>query len=350
MVGAPGFEPEPGTLKGCCANRYAILPQWMRRENFLKRIFIYKYRVGHETAISTYSRHSTIFKENIMSSSNIYSSPLCSCVICRQELTIKGIASHYVRKHTNLSVRDPAKGSQKFQLRCSCTVCRQEVTAQNIEKHFKKHFNKQPKTCSRCGRHHIKPGVYCSRSCANTRAKTSETKALLSAKLKAMYQSGELLPQNYASVAYTKVAQCVVCLKWFPGRNRACSAACRQQLFSAAGKNSAANRVKRSKKEIELYEYCANHFSKVTHNEAKFQGWDADILIHDLKLAVLWNGAWHYKEMGIKGHSLKQVQTRDAIKLNAIAATGWQAIVFEDRYYTPKEAFECIVLRALDSN
>lgn len=275
-----------------------------------------------------------------MSSSNIYSSPLCSCVICKQELTNKGIASHYIRKHTNLSVRDTAKGSQKFQLRCSCVVCQQEVTAQNIEKHYKKHFNKQPKTCPRCDKHHKNPGAYCSRSCANARAKTSETKAMLSAKIKAMY----------ARVAYTKVARCVVCLKWFPGCNRACSAACRRQLFSTAGKNSAANRVKRSKQEIELYEYCANHFSKVTHNEPKFQGWDADILIYDLKLAVLWNGAWHYKELGIKGHSLKQVQTRDAIKLDAIATSGWKVMVFEDRHYTPKEAFKCIVLRALDSN
>ena len=285
-----------------------------------------------------------------MSSSNIYSSLLCSCVICKQELTNKGIASHYIRKHTNLSVRDTAKGSQKFQLRCSCVVCQQTVTAQNIEKHYKKHLNNRVKSCIKCGAGHSKSGLHCSRSCANSRAKTPAEKTLLSAKMKLLYQSSALTPSKYTKPAYTKVAKCSVCAKWFPGQSRTCSDICKQQSLSNAGKNSAANRVKRSKQEIELYEYCANHFSRVTHNEPKFQGWDADILIYDLKLAVLWNGAWHYKEMGIKGHSLKQVQTRDAKKLEAITNSGWQALIFEDRCHSPKKAFECIVLRALDSN
>lgn len=82
-------------------------------------------------------------------------------------------------------------------------------------------------------------------------------------------------------------------------------------------------------------------------NDALFDGWDADILVHDIKLAVLWNGPWHYRKI-TKKHSLKQVQTRDAIKLVEIAKAGWTAYVIVDRVGKFSEArvrheFESIV-------
>ena len=45
--------------------------------------------------------------------------------------------------------------------------------------------------------------------------------------------------------------------------------------------------------------------------------WDADIIIHDYKIAILWNGAWHYKQIS-KNSSLIQIQNRDVIKINEI--------------------------------
>ena len=42
-------------------------------------------------------------------------------------------------------------------------------------------------------------------------------------------------------------------------------------------------------------------------------------------------------------HSLKQVQNRDSIKLQEIEKFGWNYFVFEDRYYTPKIAFQSII-------
>lgn len=35
-----------------------------------------------------------------MSSTNIYSSPLCSCVLCHEVRSAKGIHSHFITKHT----------------------------------------------------------------------------------------------------------------------------------------------------------------------------------------------------------------------------------------------------------
>lgn len=67
--------------------------------------------------------------------------------------------------------------------------------------------------------------------------------------------------------------------------------------------------------------------------------WDADIIIHDLKIAIHWNGAWHYKECGGK-HSLKQVQSRDAIKHEAVEKAGYVNYVIKDLGKFKKEKVE----------
>lgn len=48
--------------------------------------------------------------------------------------------------------------------------------------------------------------------------------------------------------------------------------------------------LRRSKNEIEFCKLCEEYFDNVKHNESIFNGWDADIIIEDIKFAVLWNG------------------------------------------------------------
>jgi hypothetical protein len=148
---------------------------------------------------------------------------------------------------------------------------------------------------------------------------------------------------------YTKIefCTCKYCNKKFvrkqeKGISRTwCSDECKKLGRSLIARNNPGLGTKRSKQEIELYNLCKDHFGEtaVTNNEKIFNGWDADILIYDHRIAILWNGPWHYKEMGFSNHSLKQVQNRDIIKIKEIYAMGWTPIVFEDRYYTPKSAF-----------
>lgn len=64
-------------------------------------------------------------------------------------------------------------------------------------------------------------------------------------------------------------------------------------------------------------------------NEPLFEGWDADIIIPSLKVAVLWNGPWHYKQISKKS-SLAQIQTRDKLKLDAIVRCGYVPHVIKD--------------------
>jgi hypothetical protein len=62
--------------------------------------------------------------------------------------------------------------------------------------------------------------------------------------------------------------------------------------------------MRRSKNEIKFCILCEQNFSNVEHNKPIFNGWDADIIIHDIKYAILWNGAWHYKKLN-KKHSVE---------------------------------------------
>jgi predicted RNA-binding Zn-ribbon protein involved in translation (DUF1610 family) len=87
--------------------------------------------------------------------------------------------------------------------------------------------------------------------------------------------------------------------------------------------------VKRSKNEIYFAELCEQHFSKVLSNEQMFNGWDADVIIEDIKTAVLWNGKWHYEKI-MKNHSVEQVQNRDKIKLKEIEKCGYKSYIIKD--------------------
>jgi len=95
----------------------------------------------------------------------------------------------------------------------------------------------------------------------------------------------------------------------------------------ASSKIQSENR--RSKNEIEFAEMCKLYFDNVKTNEAIFNGWDADVIIEDYKIAVLWNGKWHYKKI-TKKHSVKQVQNRDKIKIKEIIKCGYKPYVIKD--------------------
>jgi len=277
-----------------------------------------------------------------MNSNNIYISPICSCVKCQQEFSAKGINTHYICSHTSNRRRKSYKGSNKFQVKCSCIYCNDEVSVQNLSRHHKRHFIESvEKICPSCQTTHSKNGTFCSRSCANKRPHSTISKQKISKsnKKRKMLQSNP----KFSKASWCKVCGVIIRYK----HNSACSSECRNSLFVEAGKKAAQQRVVRSKDEILLFELCKKYFTNVSHNDAIFNGWDADILIHDIKVAVLWNGPWHYKKMPHKNHSLLQVQNRDNIKINEILKLGWTPILFEDRYYTPKQAFDELVKRMM---
>jgi len=272
-------------------------------------------------------------------SNPIYTSPACSCIECKQAFSTQSIHTHYIRKHTNISTRNSGKGTTKFLLKCSCIICKKELTSSGLSQHIESH-NVVIKYCPKCHKEHTKNGLFCSRSCANTRHHSNETKNKIKLKVQSVYDNKS---------PYTKIGFCTACFKAFKriNNNRTCSPECKTYAQNKGaykgGKASAAKMIKRSKDEITLYELCCKHYIMVEHNIPMFNGWDADIIIHDIKTAILWNGPWHYRETGLSNHSLKQVQNRDRIKCNIIKNMGWNVLIFEDRYYTPESAFLSII-------
>ena len=64
-------------------------------------------------------------------------------------------------------------------------------------------------------------------------------------------------------------------------------------------------------------------------NEPIFNGWDADVILPIQKIAILWNGKWHYEKI-TKKHSVQQVQNRDKIKLDEIKNLGYDSYIIKD--------------------
>lgn len=133
-------------------------------------------------------------------------------------------------------------------------------------------------------------------------------------------------------------------IKLFYCEDDVCMKTVMASISEHTGKRSANKRCLRSKQEIQLFELC-NKLYKVTSNEIIADGWDADIVFPEHKVAVLWNGPWHYKEMGHSNHSLNQVVTRDCIKIQLFENLGWKVLIYQDNIWTPETAFVDIILQ-----
>lgn len=122
-----------------------------------------------------------------------------------------------------------------------------------------------------------------------------------------------------------------------------------KKMSRAAGLKSAEiqSESRRSLNEIFFSELCKQHF-EVLENIRMFEGWDADVIIPELKIAILWNGPWHYRKITVK-HSVLQVQTRDRLKCEAIERCGYQVYIIEDNGKHDKkfveEQFKVFMLR-----
>ena len=206
---------------------------------------------------------------------------------------------------------------------------------------------------------------YCSRSCANKREITDEIKSKISQAVKKRIEQKKKDEVNDIQITSKRKPSkrkpskrkpskrekiCIVCEKPFVSNSRGrktCSDECNkyymthrkeflsdesiQRLRDGGLKSSSIQaEVRRSRNEIYFYELCKKEFKNVTHNENIFNGWDADVLIYDYKVAVLWNGNWHYKPIK-KGSSLSQIQNRDKIKVKEIINCGWIPYIIEDK-------------------
>jgi len=174
--------------------------------------------------------------------------------------------------------------------------------------------------------------------------------------------------KNYKHPRKLLPIQCIICNKEFQPRDskkKVCSSECSKlnretdeykQILREngrkGGKISVSLQEKRSKNEIYFSELCSNYF-EIKINEPFFDGWDADVIIHSEKIAILWNGIWHYRQIS-KTQSLEQVQSRDKIKMDIIEKMGYTPYIIKDMGKFNKkfveQEFEIFMLMRLNYN
>lgn len=194
--------------------------------------------------------------------------------------------------------------------------------------------------CEKCGKvmtEYFGSGRFCSRTCASIRTQTPETKLKIKKTLSETLSTKDV-EANRISKYEQNPKFCKCCGKKISYNNRkrkTCSKECEYKLKIEGGykggRQAAKINVRRSKNEIAFCELCEKYFGedKVLHNVQMFNGWDADIIIPHLKIAILWNGPWHYRQV-TKTHKLKQVQNRDMIKINEIKKYGFEPYIIKD--------------------
>lgn len=192
--------------------------------------------------------------------------------------------------------------------------------------------NEKTLNCTKCGEeykiyvteHIFSIGNYpkhCSYKCSNSRNLSEESRIKISVSLKNK-------PPRPKKVIKDVVRFCVNCNKAFECKETSTQKFCSYKCAgSVGGRNS--KQGKRSKNEILLFELCNEEYSNVLSNENMFNGWDADIILNDHKMAIMWNGKWHYEKL-TKKHSLKQVRNRDYIKIKEIKKLGYEPYIIRD--------------------
>lgn len=259
------------------------------------------------------------------------SSNLYSCICGKTFPSVRSLCGHY----SHCEVYNLAKYGNL------------DILNKHNEAYLKAHREKEKKlndwlneehTCEHCGKVMVKyygSGRFCSKTCATSRTQTPET--IKKIKLSTI-SANKRLEVGRINKYEQSPKFCRCCGSKIPYKDRhrlTCSDECAYKLkvegSHIGGKQSANRQVRRSKNEIAFCEMCEEYFGKenVLHNVPMFNGWDADIIVTNLKLAILWNGPWHYRKV-TKTHNLKQVQNRDRIKLNEIVRCGFEPYIIKD--------------------
>ena len=129
--------------------------------------------------------------------------------------------------------------------------------------------------------------------------------------------------------------QCGKVFKTIKKNRKTCSDECAKILKDLGARKgghisvSVQSKTRRSKNEKLFAEMCMKDYDDVLTNEPMFNGWDADVILPKQKIAILWNGKWHYEQIK-KGSSLSQIQNRDKIKIKEITKMGYTPYVIKD--------------------
>jgi len=241
----------------------------------------------------------------------------------------------YQKKFIITMTMDAQKNNDK-QYSTKCRFCNQKCFHENQK-------NKIIMNCITCNKQVYRipssiiklKNIFCSKSCS---AKYNNTRRNINRKEINKKISETLKLKNKAKFYTFKCEWCGKenTIEWSKRKKKLCNRSCSSKFINKkyksgvkGGQASAKIQIRRSKNEIYFAELCEKKFQKVLLNENIFNGWDADVIIEDFKVAVLWNGKWHYEKITQK-HSIKQVQNRDKIKIKEIKKQGYIPYIIKD--------------------
>lgn len=278
----------------------------------------------------------------------------CSCIICHKVYPRKGIGTHYHINHIKGNKEKHHQRSKKASIKGG------EATKNKYNKIREKNlysYNLNPNSCEWCKAaisYDLRNNRFCSKQCSakynNQYRKgipiSDETRQKISQGVS--YYANHVQLGKSIKLQYRNCSYCNKIFIYHPSNStypKHCSSECLTKNRSYIGRTSRGLGNKRSKDEIKLFELLSEYFENIRHTHIISDGWDTDIALLDYNIAIFWNGPWHYKEMNIGNHSLKQVQNRDKIKTKLFESLGWHVIVYEDRHFTPQTAFLDLINR-----
>ncbi len=219
---------------------------------------------------------------------------------------------------------------KKELVQLTCANC--GVNFSTSQADFRKRSRKTNKLC-------------CSQVCANkiNIYRPANTKDKISKSLKARYIK-ELetfenkVLKNGRLVKAHVLNECQICKNnfYFFKIKKTCSIECQRQMRILVGKKAGIasasrsyNKRNRSSNEKLFFAKIKELYIDAVPNKRLFNGWDADIIIPSLKVAIHWNGVWHYKSI-LGQELLDKVQLKDSLRYKAIEEYGYKNYIIQD--------------------
>jgi len=186
--------------------------------------------------------------------------------------------------------------------------------------------------CENCNKQHENAygsGRFCTEKCARAFSTKKDRDGINKKRSKALSKDNDIILickqcASEFSIMWSKRDQ-LFC-------SRSCSTIWKNENLNIAvlgGLSAAKINNRRSKNEEFFANLCKEEYGNILTNEAMFNNWDADVIIPKYKIAILWNGKWHYEKLS-KKHSLEQVQNRDKIKKKEIKKCGYISYIIKD--------------------
>lgn len=200
-----------------------------------------KYMVTAKLPVSVTSRQTSL-KGIIMSSNNIYTSPICSCIICRKQYSQKGIHSHFHTAHTEEGNRRVRKnGKLGAHIGGQVYARNKKLKSKLAESKYKE----LPSYCACCGialEFKKRNNKFCSSSCAAKYNNANRSEDTIAKQRSSLINTLSLKPkqskQSKKKPEYSKFCYCIICGTTIKHKyTKTCSTTCCSILLSNKAKD-----------------------------------------------------------------------------------------------------------------